>query len=215
MSLLRAAVVTVVVMFMLPVSYGTYVMWSDWYYKQAPLTPQQKVEQAVRQVSDTTRRCIEAEVAEGAADEDDQMIIAYGMIKLMDRGRDPCHIFLKYTQMRAPSQEDGWSWLRDPGFVLEGKGQTRDVWGKRVASARRVADKALKGDFSFVAKNENPLVVEKRRAMLQCPEIKYDRVWPTNSARTSVEAMSRETDQTIRFVSPAGTKFFCNTRPKS
>lgn len=215
MGLLRTAVATAVFVLMLPISYAIYTAWSDWYHKQAPLTPQQKVEQAARQVSDTTRKCIEAEVAEGAADEDDQMIIAYGMIKLMDRGRDLCQVFLKYTQMRAPSQEDSWAWVRDPGFVLDGKGQARDVWAKRVASARRATDKALKGDFSFVAKNENTAIVEKRKAMLQCSEIKYDRVWATNTARTNLEAMSRETDQTLRFVSPAGTKFFCNTRPKS
>ncbi len=204
-------ITVVVIMVMLPVSWALYNVWKDWYTKPIELTPEEKVAKATQTVSDAARKCMVAEVAEGAADPDDMVLIAKATVLQKELGRDPCAIFLKYTLMRAPSEESAWAYIRDPDVVV-GKQKARTAWATRIANAYAIVDRALKGDFSFQESGEKPEVREQRKRILGCREIKYIRVWPWNTARTNVKAMEKETDPSPRFASPSGTRFFCLSR---
>jgi hypothetical protein len=145
-----------------------------------------------------------AEAAEGAASENDQVLIVSAMRRVAKkRNVDPCFLFSRYTLMRAPSDEGKAAWPRDPNFV-ELK-TNLPAFGSRHASATKVVDRMLAGDQSF-APGEDPAIELKRHQMLQCVE-KYRRIWWVNTAKSNQSRL--ESQMGDSFVSPLGTVFFC------
>jgi len=197
-GIVKHIITIIVVMLMLPVSWASYVMWRDWYYKAPQQTPQQTEVSA-------KKKCYTAEAAEGAASQNDQVLVVKAAMRVSkDRNLDPCWIFTRYTLMRAPSQEKKLALLRDPDFVA-GKGGWFQAAASRVATATIVVDQALKGDFQFVPGEPQEVELARRR-ILDCVE-KFKRVWPINTARTDADAMQKEMGQS--WTSPAGTVFYC------
>lgn len=198
MGIVRLIVVIIVVMVMAPVAWRLHVFLGEYLSKAAPKTAEMKFDEA-------NRKCLVAEAAEGAASENDQVLIVRAMLRVAkQRNVDPCFLFTRYTLMREPSGEAGFAWPRDPDFVLA-KGEWLSAAGTRNATAEKVVSRALKDDWSF-APGEPPEVELARHRMLGCVE-KYIRVWRANTARTNARKMRDEMGES--FTSPLGTVFFC------
>jgi hypothetical protein len=155
--------------------------------------------------SAASRDCMIAEAAEGAASENDQILIVSAMMRVSKkRNIDPCFLFTRYTLLRAPSDESKAALLRDPNFVDLKK--SLPAFESRLATATKAVDRMLAGDVSFVP-GEDATVELRRHQMLQCVE-KYKRIWWANTARTNEERM--RTEMGASFQSPLGTMFYCS-----
>ncbi len=151
-----------------------------------------------------SRQCMIAEVSEGAASENDQVMIASALLRVAKkRNVDPCFLFSRYTLLRAPSDEGKTAGLRDPN-AIELKTYL-PAYASRHALATTVVDRVLSGNVSF-ATGEDPAIELKRHQMLACVE-KYERIWWMNTARTDDARMKSEMGES--FKSPLGTVFFC------
>lgn len=159
---------------------------------------------AEAKITTASRQCMIAEVAEGAASENDQVMIATALLRVAKkRNVDTCFLFSRYTLLRAPSDEKKAAAMRDPNFI-ELK-TNLPAFASRHALATTVVDRVLAGNSSFV-KGEDAAIELKRHQMLACVE-KYKRVWWMNTARTNEAHMKEEMGES--FVSPIGTVFFC------
>ncbi len=159
---------------------------------------------AEAKLTTASRQCMIAEVAEGAASENDQVMIAYALLRVAKkRNADTCFLFTRYTLLRAPSDEMKTAALRDPNAV-ELK-TALPAYASRHALATTVVDRVLAGNTAF-AKGEDSAIELKRHQILACVE-KYKRVWWINTARTNEEHMKSEMGES--FTSPLGTVFFC------
>ncbi len=179
---------------------GAWILYSE--YKHFRYSKSEV--SAETRYSVASRECMIAEAAEGAASENDQILIVSAMLRVAKkRNVDPCFLFTRYTLLRAPSDETKAAWPRDPNFVELKK--SLPAFESRLATATKAVDRLLAGNATFVP-GEDAAVELRRHQMLSCVE-KYKRIWWVNTARTNPERMKGEMGEV--FESPLGTLFYC------
>jgi len=154
--------------------------------------PEVKVskEDPVITIQKTGRDCLRAEMYEAGKDKVDMILIAHAVSKLSTKYGGVCNVFTQYRLLRAPSQgayKHGLlHWGRDVGLVLA-KASTR----KHLKYRKAVVDAILKHhDAGEDLMQDLP---EPARRLLKC-EMRVNRVWPTNSAGTDVQALKAWAD---------------------